>query len=38
MRHFQDTFEALKQSFISAFSIFMNVPLLETLATYDVKI
>ena len=27
MRNFQDTFETLKQSFISAFSISMIVPL-----------
>ena len=28
MQNFQDTFEACKQSFISAFSICMTVPLL----------
>ena len=27
MRNFQDTFETRKQSFISAFSICMSVPL-----------
>ena len=27
MRNFQDTFESLKRSFISAFSICMTVPL-----------
>ena len=27
MRNFQDTFETRKRSFISAFSIFMTVPL-----------
>ena len=29
MRNFQDTFESLKQSFISVFSICMTVPLKE---------
>ena len=28
MRNFQDTFEARKRSFISAFTIFMTVPLI----------
>ena len=27
MKNFQDTFETRKQSFISAFSIYMTVPL-----------
>ena len=27
MRHFQDTFETPKRSFISTFSIYMTVPL-----------
>ena len=27
MRNFRDTFETLERSFISAFSIFMTVPL-----------
>ena len=27
MRNFQDTFETLKRSFISAFTIYMTVPL-----------
>ena len=31
MRNFQDTFQILKQSFISAFSICMTVPLIKSI-------
>ena len=37
MRNFQDTFETLKQSFISAFSICMTVPLNQKLKNVFLK-
>ena len=36
MRNFQDTFETRNQSFISAFSICMTVPLIPT-SKYNIK-
>ena len=34
MRNFQDTFETRKRSFISAFSIYMTVPLITKVNIY----
>ena len=34
MRNFQDTFETLKRSFISTFSICMTVPLMTSFGNY----
>ena len=36
MQNFQDTFETPKQSFISAFSICMTVPL-KTFASFEIN-
>ena len=36
MRNFQDTFETRKRSFVSAFSICMTVPLIQTSKMHEV--